>query len=326
MRTITARTLISSLLASVTIVGSAADVQTKTQAIKGSMSNLKQIGLAAIMYAGDHDEKFPPELTSLVKEDYNNDPKTFLAPLDSKRKPFRNKEIRPENTSYVYIGKGLTENDDPNLPLAFEKADIVARNGNGICPVLYRDGSVRTVKVRGKTNRAIAEELISRRFGKRQQLIDLAAQNDIDRCANLRQIGLAAKMYAGDHSEKFPPDLTSLVKEDYNNDPNTFLSPLDSIRTPMKNGTILRNNTSYAYVGKGLTENDDPQFPLAFEKADIVAANGDGTCAVLFLDGSVRIVKVKGKTNRAIAAGLVTRVKTGSMEKKKMIVINAIKE
>ena len=134
----------------------------KAGAMKESEKNLKQIGLAAIMYAGDNNDKLPPDLFSLVSGEYmTNDPKTFLAPLDSKRKPFTGKEIRPENTSYCYVGKGLTDAGDSTgvIPVAFEKADIVAANGNGTCAVLYCDGHVSRIMVEKKNNREIAEDL-----------------------------------------------------------------------------------------------------------------------------------------------------------------------
>ena len=128
-----------------------------------SVSNLKQIGLGCKMYSVDHSERFPDSLTLLVTGNYLIDFKVYVSPLDKVAKPATGKEIRPENTSYAYVGKGLTENTDPDIPLAFEKPSCIGEKGE--CAVLYVDGSVRTITVRGKTCKAIAEELVAKASG-----------------------------------------------------------------------------------------------------------------------------------------------------------------
>lgn len=45
------------------------------------------------------------------------------------------------------------------LPAAFEKPSVIGEDG--VCAVLYFDGHVGTVKVRGRTCREIARELTS---------------------------------------------------------------------------------------------------------------------------------------------------------------------
>ena len=123
-----------------------------------SASNLKQIGIGCKMFACDNSGKFPDDLTALVKGDYLPDVKVYIAPGDPRRKGFTDKIIRPANTSYAYVGKGLRDGAAAELPLAFEKPDVVGRNG-GMCSVLFADGYVAAVKVKGRTCKAIAQEL-----------------------------------------------------------------------------------------------------------------------------------------------------------------------
>ena len=85
----------------------------------------------------------------------------FISPFDSRREASKDKVIRPANTSYAYVGKGLSEKADPGLPLAFEKPDVVGRNA-GNCNVLHVGGHVLTLKVKGRTCKAIAEELTAK--------------------------------------------------------------------------------------------------------------------------------------------------------------------
>ncbi|MBO4648191.1 MAG: hypothetical protein J5806_08540 [Lentisphaeria bacterium] len=125
-----------------------------------SCSNLKQIGLACKMYSMDHNERFPANLTMLVTGGFLTDPKVYISPLDTKAKPFTGKLVRSGNTSYAYVGKGLTENSCADLPLAFEKPFLVGKDG--VCNVLFVDGSARAVTVRGRTCRAIAAELVAK--------------------------------------------------------------------------------------------------------------------------------------------------------------------
>ena len=123
-------------------------------------------------------------------------------------------------------------------------------------------------------------------------------------CAsNLKQIGLASKMYAGDFSEKFPcnssyltsgggavasnagphngPSMTLLMSQNYNTDYKTFVCPsgtlngtrpatvLSGIGTSdymlkATTTTIAETNLSYAFIA-GMNENDSPDSGLTFD-------------------------------------------------------------
>ena len=123
-----------------------------------SLNHLKQLGLGIQIYAGDNSDKCPPDLTALVKEGYLSDTGVLISPKDKVRKAASGKVIAPANTSYVYVGKGLKTAHDSRLPVAFEKPDLLGQDGE--CAVLFLDGHVESRTVRGRTCRAIAEELM----------------------------------------------------------------------------------------------------------------------------------------------------------------------
>ena len=122
--------------------------------------------------------------------------------------------------------------------------------------------------------------------------------------SNLKQIGLAAKMYAGDFNEKFPthdsgsasshsykhngPSLSKLVSNNYLTDFKVYICS-SSTTSPAENnlssldlfdgsgaaaaanakqnrfqGTSANTNFSYGYIGN-MTENENPDSGLAFD-------------------------------------------------------------
>ena len=148
-------------------------------------------------------------------------------------------------------------------------------------------------------------------------------------CAsNLKQIGLAAKMYAGDFSEKFPctqdyyqastakfvvktggyhngPSASLLMSQNYNTDYKTFVCPsgtLNGIKCASGYGTSVdtyclqasgdttKTNLGYAFIA-GMNENDSPDSGMAFDCGYETASqkpNHDKFGNVCFVDGSVR--------------------------------------
>ena len=102
------------------------------------------------MYVDDY-HSYPPDFTALVNDSYVYDLNIFVSPLDAdqaikRKKLSQSKMVSRENTSFVYLGKGLTEamaKDIKKLPLAFEApwmAKLYVSNDD-IC-VLYTDFSV----------------------------------------------------------------------------------------------------------------------------------------------------------------------------------------
>jgi len=124
-----------------------------------SVINLKQIGTGVLSYKFDNNGEFPPDLNGLLKADCIIDPAVFISPSDPVRRVEAKGELRDENTSYVYVAKGLKDGL-PEMPLAFEKASVVS--ATGYCCVLSCDGHVEVVQMTAKSNREIAENLVSR--------------------------------------------------------------------------------------------------------------------------------------------------------------------
>ena len=97
-----------------------------------SATNLKQIGMGCMIYAGDHDGTFPPSLEVLVQED--------ILEADMLISSLREKGI--DGPGYLYIAS-QTEANDPRNVLAYDNpAGLQANDGVN---VLYVDGHVQFV-------------------------------------------------------------------------------------------------------------------------------------------------------------------------------------
>jgi len=107
-------------------------------------SNLKQIGLGAIMYADSNGGRFPDDLETLVD---NEDlcASVLMCPSSAGDVPIAptTREVvsamrRARLISYIYLGKGLRLDASPDTVLAYEG---VVAHGDGM-NVLFVDGHV----------------------------------------------------------------------------------------------------------------------------------------------------------------------------------------
>lgn len=105
---------------------------------------------------------------------------------------------------------------------------------------------------------------------------------------NLKQIGLALRMFSNTNNEEFPKQngaagLDELRSEGFLENPQVYICPSTS-KKPAKPGDPLTEETvSYYYVG-GLTEADSANLPIAFDKN----GNHDKYGNILYVDGHVK--------------------------------------
>lgn len=110
-----------------------------------SMNNLRQIGLAAMMYANANNNKFPPDLATIYKDEDLTpsvfvNPRTHAAPPPPGTKEELAKWVQ-ENSDYVWIGGNKTAAAGPDSVLAYEKLE---ENPEGV-NILFGDGHVEWV-------------------------------------------------------------------------------------------------------------------------------------------------------------------------------------
>lgn len=116
-------------------------------------SNERQIGVAIMAYAANHDKQFPPDLGALVAMEIPA--QAFLCPNAHKPLPGNWDQMNNEdkagwvnkNTSYVYLGKGMTlETANSETIILHDRQN--RHEGQGM-NLLYGDGSVKFVPVEG---------------------------------------------------------------------------------------------------------------------------------------------------------------------------------
>ncbi len=74
--------------------------------------NLKQIGLACLMFSGDHNGDFPDDFGELVEQNYIMLGKVWICPATGTPEPTSAQQVRSgSNCDYVYVGKGLRDDD-----------------------------------------------------------------------------------------------------------------------------------------------------------------------------------------------------------------------
>ncbi len=100
-----------------------------------SMTNMRGIAQACLIYANDNDGAFPPDLQVLLNEGLCG-PENFVNPLSGNS---------PPACDYFYV-TGLTEDDAPNWIVAY--SDPAHHDDEG-ASILYLDGHVNFVKEPG---------------------------------------------------------------------------------------------------------------------------------------------------------------------------------
>jgi hypothetical protein len=101
------------------------------------INNLKQFGLAAHVWASDHNDIFPPDIVSMSNE--LNTPKILVCPADPGREAALSfSTFTPANCSYDYLAASASVRDAHTTTRVLSRCSI---HGNyGVC-----DGSVQAV-------------------------------------------------------------------------------------------------------------------------------------------------------------------------------------
>ena len=131
--------------------------------------------------------------------------------------------------------------------------------------------------------------------------------NRVKSASNLRQIGLAAMMYANTNKGKLPPDLATMYKQE-DLTPSVFINPRSSTApppagTPDAMADWVEQHSDYVYVGRGRDIGAvGADAPIAYEKLE---DNTEGV-NVLFGDGHVEFFPM------AAAQQLIEKSKAGA--------------
>jgi hypothetical protein len=97
------------------------------------VSNLKQIGLGARMWANDHNDTFPPDFLSMSNE--LTSPKVLVCNSDKSKVRMQDwSQVTPNNITYEYLAPGIKATGNERMPVF--RCPI---HGN----VCYGDGSVQ---------------------------------------------------------------------------------------------------------------------------------------------------------------------------------------
>jgi type II secretory pathway pseudopilin PulG len=90
-------------------------------------SNMRQIGLGAIMWANDHGGNFPDDLDTILKTQ-DLSPQVFVCPSSKDTAPagpttqaVLEDMHQSGHLSYIYVGKGLTTRSDADVVVLYEQ-------------------------------------------------------------------------------------------------------------------------------------------------------------------------------------------------------------
>jgi prepilin-type processing-associated H-X9-DG protein len=115
-------------------------------------SNMKQIGLGAIMYANNNGGRFPPDLATIF-EDQDVLPRVFVCPQTATPPPagpttqaVAAQLKKPGISDYIYVGEVLTTSSPDDCVVLYEP---LSDNGGDGMNVLFADGHVEWVDVAG---------------------------------------------------------------------------------------------------------------------------------------------------------------------------------
>ena len=115
---------------------------------QAAASNLQQIGQAMTMYLTSNDDKLPASFSDIL-EFVSNNTRIFVSATDRVSKPASGDTIKPENTSFAYVGdlgRADALRNAAATPIAFEKPWLLPPSQRSVS-VLYADGHVDRIQL-----------------------------------------------------------------------------------------------------------------------------------------------------------------------------------
>ena len=133
---------------------------------QAAASNLQQIGQAMTMYLTSNDDKLPASFSDIL-EFVSNNTRIFVSATDRVSKPASGDTIKPENTSFAYVGdlgRADALRNAAATPIAFEKPWLLPPSQRNVS-VLYADGHVDRIQLPargGKSCQAVVKLLTAK--------------------------------------------------------------------------------------------------------------------------------------------------------------------
>ena len=230
-------------------------------ALRDSARRLRALGRSLVIYAKDHDDTFPAALEILPSGRTPDDARDrILQELMAVYGPrYAGRTVSEWEISawelarcrehVQYLGKGVKANDDPARVLAYDKTLLAEGKGTN---VLYVDARVEFVSPeRCKELMPSATSAVS-------------PEARAESATRLKDLGKAILFYAVKHDDKLPDELID-------------------VRPEFGVGfSWLYDNVEY--LGRGMTTQDNPERPIAYDKTLIQGGAGTN---VLYLDTHV---------------------------------------
>jgi len=108
------------------------------------VSNLKQIGLAVMMFAGDNNDQYPDDLAQLIDKGYLSNYRVYACPSTPTTPATSLEQFRSgDHTDYVYYGKGLSQADINNPTNTIVACDQDGNHRQNVVNILFADGHVK---------------------------------------------------------------------------------------------------------------------------------------------------------------------------------------
>jgi len=169
-------------------------------------SNLGRIGSAARLYAADHSGLFPADWQSLTNDLMNlnpQGPQVLYCPADAAHPPAVDWEsVDLPAISYEIVSPGLPESDGQRV---FARCAV---HGN----VVFGDGVVQAARPYdrrpiplSRVDAPVLNDMSHRTIADAHWSLECLSQ--------LKQIGLATRLYANDNNDRLPPSFEALTNE-----------------------------------------------------------------------------------------------------------------